>query len=114
MVTLKRCPYCREDVRAGARVCPHCRRTQPGAPRPILKGALIASLTGIGIFLILVVVGWNRDDSPEARLARIEASCDKQYGAGTEQSLRCQAAIMMSEIDKSRDRKFRQAVKDAR
>lgn len=108
------CPHCQEDIRAGANVCPHCRRRQPGAPNPVLKVLLIAMAVLVGGFFLLVAIGSNTDHSPEAQLARIKESCDRQYGSETLDSGRCQVAIIGTRLQENEDRKLRRAVEDAR
>lgn len=107
-------PHCREDVRAGAHVCPHCRRRQPGAPKPVLTAVLIIVAVFVGGFIILAIIGSNMDDSPEAQLARVKESCDRQYGADSLDSGRCQVAIIGTRLQENEDRKLRRAVEDAR
>ncbi len=45
------CPNCKEQIKDGARVCPHCTKSTASATKKLLVGALVGAVIGLLMFL---------------------------------------------------------------
>ena len=54
----KICKYCKSEISADAKICPHCRKTQGGKVKWIVLGI-------VGFFVLAAIIGGGSDQDPK-------------------------------------------------
>ena len=79
-------------------------------------GKIAAYVAGgiVTVLALMIVAGWNIDDSPKARLERIRDECDRNYGKGTPQAFDCFTTLMTRFAIEQQQNKLDHAYQNAR
>lgn len=103
------CEHCKEEMKDGATVCPHCRKTT-GAAKGKRTKTVLAWLGGaVVLFVAFVVVVNIISPAPANPADRIKASCDREFGAETPESTACSIRLMVEYMDKQQQDRISRA-----
>lgn len=87
------------------------QKARGGGGRGLLMVGLAAVAFVVIVLALLAAVGATIPDKPVSE--RVQESCDSQYGAGTDESKRCQITLLASAIEKAQSDKLQAAKRDA-
>lgn len=96
------CEHCKEEMKDGATVCPHCRKTTGAAKGKRTKTVLAWLCGAILLFVAFVVVVNIISPAPTNPADHIKASCDREFGAETPQATDCSIRLMTEYLIKQR------------
>ena len=98
----KICKYCKSEISADAKICPHCRKTQGGKVKWIVLGI-------VGFFVLAAIIGGGSDQDPKK--AEVAAS-ESTVTEAAETTVTADNAETTAETEKVTE-KAKEAAKDS-
>jgi hypothetical protein len=112
--TMNRCPFCAEDVRVEATVCPHCARPISAVLKNERKShrrtglyiaAYLAMATVVFLFMRSIVISAGQQPHSPEPAERIRQACEEQFsGISKDEVYNCEirAGLRAMALDKAR------------
>lgn len=94
------CEFCKEQMKDGATVCPHCQRaTRAAKGRKAGNALVVVALVVLGLFAGLVwIINQPQPTGAEAS-ERIKESCEREFGVETTQANDCRISLMLEHLE---------------